>query len=287
MRLRRISGSKAFTPAPHLCTRLVLPTPSTFPFVCGLALPHARLAFAPALPSLAPAHRMRPFASLAASAARPPCAFRRSARRAVASAAACAAHPEGWVLSWPGVAAAFGRSGASCRTLHRPAAPSLGLWGAAWGFVRCGGRGEGICTYCRLVIYLSSAAVLLASCLPKGRRFITAMLHSINDFPTYPGSVFHLPEQRSAMLRQFWPLRYAARMWGCSYRAARLYLLRNPDLSALVRIQHRRGGVRWVLCAIAGTQKLRSFSGNPDFCDSEKQRMWALWRWRRRKARSL
>lgn len=107
----------------------------------------------------------------------------------------------------------------------------------------------------------------------------------LNDFPSYPGAPFLLPDERTAMYRQFWPVRWAARCWGCSYRAARLYLLRHPDQAALVRVRHSRGPVRWVLCAQANTYKRPSFSGNPDFKSPAAQRRWALLRWQRKKAR--
>ena len=101
--------------------------------------------------------------------------------------------------------------------------------------------------------------------------------------PTYPGKPFLMPWQRAEMFRMFWPVREAARCWGCSYRAARLYLLRHPEAAALVRVKNKRGMVRWILTAKADVAKRWSGQGNPDFTDPEWQRKRALRYWRQLK----
>ena len=102
-------------------------------------------------------------------------------------------------------------------------------------------------------------------------------------FPTYPGKPYAMPFQRAKMYKDFWPVREAARRWGCSYRAARLYMLRHPDQCALVRITNQRGRERWILTAKAGTAKKAAFTGNPDFLRPEWQRARALAYWRKKK----
>lgn len=101
-------------------------------------------------------------------------------------------------------------------------------------------------------------------------------------FPSYPGKPFVMPYQRSKMLKEFWPVREAARRWGCTYRAARLYMLRHPKECALVRITNARTGrVRWILTAQAGMAKRAAMRGNPDFLRPEWQRNRALAYWQR------
>ena len=104
-----------------------------------------------------------------------------------------------------------------------------------------------------------------------------------SHLPTYPGKPFLMPWQRAEMFGMFWPVREAARCWGCSYRAARLYLLRHPDAAALVRVKNPRGKVRWILTARADVAKQWSGQGNPDFTDPEWQRKRALRYWRQLK----
>lgn len=99
-------------------------------------------------------------------------------------------------------------------------------------------------------------------------------------FPSYPGPPFIVPYQRAKMHKDFWPVREAARRWGCSYRAARLYMLRHPDQCAMVRIQNARTlRVRWIMTAKAGTKKQQGITGNPDFRrpDWQQKRARAYW----------
>ena len=102
-------------------------------------------------------------------------------------------------------------------------------------------------------------------------------------FPTYPGKPFVMPYQRAKLLKEFWTVREAARRWGCTYRAARLYILRHPDECALVRITNARTGrVRWIMTVRAGVAKRASLTGNPDFLRPEWQRERALAYWLRK-----
>ena len=102
-------------------------------------------------------------------------------------------------------------------------------------------------------------------------------------FPTYPGKPFIMPYQKAKMLKEFWTVREAAHRWGCSYRAARLYMLRHPRQCAMVRITSARTGrTRWIMTAQAGAAKLVSARGNPDFKDAEWQRRRALAYWQRK-----
>lgn len=103
-------------------------------------------------------------------------------------------------------------------------------------------------------------------------------------FPSYPGKPFVMPYQRARMYKEFWPIREAARRWGCSYRAARLYMLRHPKICAEVRIVNARTGrVRWILTVQAGAAKRAAMRGNPDFLRPEWQRGRALAYWRRKR----
>ena len=103
-------------------------------------------------------------------------------------------------------------------------------------------------------------------------------------FPSYPGKPYVMPYQRAKMFKDFWTVREAARRWGCSYRAARLYMLRHPKECAIVRIQSARTGrVREILTAQAGMAKRVAMRGNPDFLRPEWQRARALAYWQRKR----
>ena len=103
-------------------------------------------------------------------------------------------------------------------------------------------------------------------------------------FPFYPGKPFVMPFQRAKMFKEFWTVREAARRWGCSYRAARLYMLRHPKECAMVRIVNARTGrVRWIMTAQAGMAKRAAMTGNPDFLRPEWQRGRALAYWQRKR----
>ena len=104
--------------------------------------------------------------------------------------------------------------------------------------------------------------------------------------PCDPCKPYQLPGQRRELLRMYWPVRHAARKWGCSYRAARLYILRNPGtVGVLVRVQHRTAPKpRWILTARADAAKVPMMRGNPDMLDPHWQREYALKRWERRRA---
>lgn len=102
---------------------------------------------------------------------------------------------------------------------------------------------------------------------------------------SYPGKPFQLPKQRAQLLREFWPVRAAARRWGCSYRAARLWMLRHPEHCVLVRVWHLHApSPRWILTVRANVAKVPSMRGNPDFLSPEWQRAQAIARWRRKRA---
>ena len=86
------------------------------------------------------------------------------------------------------------------------------------------------------------------------------------------------------LLKKFWPIRVAARKWGCSYRAARMYILRHPERAVLVRVVSPSADKpRWIITVEAGTPKIPAMRGNPDMMDPEWQRRHARERWRRRK----
>ena len=102
-------------------------------------------------------------------------------------------------------------------------------------------------------------------------------------FATYPGKPFAMPYQRAKLHKEFWPIREAARRWGCSYRAARLYLLRHPHECVMVRISNSKGRIRWIMTAKAGAAKKPAMTGNPDFLRPEWQRARAVAYWQKKK----
>ena len=103
-------------------------------------------------------------------------------------------------------------------------------------------------------------------------------------FPSDPRSPYQLPYQKKRMLQEYWPVRYAARRWGCTYRAARLYILRHPGIGVLIRIQARTAPKpRWIIAVMAGTIKVPAMKGNPDLLDPHWQRRYAIERWRRKR----
>lgn len=102
--------------------------------------------------------------------------------------------------------------------------------------------------------------------------------------PSDPCKPYQFPRQKRDLLRKYWPVRYAARKWGCSYRAARLYILRNPQIGVLVRVQHMTAPKpRWIIAARADTAKVPAMRGNPDMLSPQWQREQALQRWNRRR----
>lgn len=103
-------------------------------------------------------------------------------------------------------------------------------------------------------------------------------------FPSYPGKPFQLPKEKHSLLCQFWTVRVAARRWGCTYRSARLWMLRHPDKCVLVRVWHLHAPKpRWILTVKANTAKIPAMKGNPDFLNVEWQRRMAIERWHRKR----
>lgn len=105
-----------------------------------------------------------------------------------------------------------------------------------------------------------------------------------DNLASYPGKPFKMPYQRAELVKKFWPVRVAARKWGCSYRAARLYMTRHPDICVLVRILSPSATKpRWILTVKPGTPKTPAMRGNPDLMNPEWQRRMAMRRWRARR----
>jgi len=109
-------------------------------------------------------------------------------------------------------------------------------------------------------------------------------LYPYDSIRSCPEKPFQMPYQRGKMLARYWPVRVAARKWGCSYRAARMYMLRHPELCVLVRIHSPSAEKpRWILTVPAGTPKIPAMKSNPDRMDPEWQRRHAIERWQRRR----
>ena len=107
----------------------------------------------------------------------------------------------------------------------------------------------------------------------------------VHDLPSDPRRPYQLPREKRKMMLDYWTVRVAARKWGCTYRAARLYILRH-GIGIAVRVQHASAPKpRWVITVKAGTAKVPAMKGNPDLLDPHWQRKYALDRWRRRRER--
>ena len=108
------------------------------------------------------------------------------------------------------------------------------------------------------------------------------MGYPYDNIASCPDKPYQMPHQRGKLLQRYWPVRVAARKWGCTYRAARLYMLRHPEKCVLVRIQSPSAEKpRWILTVEAGTPKVPAMKGNPDMLDPEWQRKYAKERWQR------
>ena len=121
----------------------------------------------------------------------------------------------------------------------------------------------------------------------EGKNLRVYPTHTLYDqfLPSDPCKPYQLPRQKRELLKVYWPVRHAARKWGCSYRAARLYILRHPEIGVLVRVQHQTAPKpRWIIAARADAAKIPAMRGNPDMLDPHWQRRYALDRWMRRKA---
>lgn len=115
----------------------------------------------------------------------------------------------------------------------------------------------------------------------------TRPVYPYDNLASYPGKPFKMPYERRKLLARYWPVRVAAKKWGCSYRAARLYMLRHPEKCVLVRIQSpTTDKPRWIVTIEAGTPKVPAMKGNPDMLDPNWQRKQAVERWRRKRARA-
>ena len=140
--------------------------------------------------------------------------------------------------------------------------------------------------------------------VPKGTTSVRLMVHFSNfwgakslrshslprtpydTLSSQPGIVYKMPYQRAAMLKEYWPVRYAAKKWGCSYRAARLWMLRHPEHVVCILIQSPTAErCRQILAVKAGTQKVSALSGNPKFLDPKWQRDSKELYWLREKRR--
>lgn len=118
----------------------------------------------------------------------------------------------------------------------------------------------------------------------KVRAWQNTSMYPHDSLASYPGKPFRVPYDRASLLKKFWPIRVAARKWGCTYRAARLYILRHPDIAVLVRVVSPSADKpRWIITVRAGTPKIPAMEGNPDMMDPEWQRRMARARWRRRR----
>ena len=117
----------------------------------------------------------------------------------------------------------------------------------------------------------------------RAKQYISAEVYE--NIPSYPGRPYQLPREKRNLLAQFWPVRVAARRWGCSYRAARLWMLRHPEKCVLVRVWHLHAPKpRWILTVRTNTAKVAAMQGNPDFLKPEWQRRMAVARWHRKRA---
>lgn len=119
----------------------------------------------------------------------------------------------------------------------------------------------------------------------KELRSLPVPTMNLVQLPSDPRKPYQLPQQKREMLKHYWPVRHAARRWGCTYRAARLYILRHPEIAVQVRVQHTTAPKpRWIVAVRAGTAKIPAMKGNPDMLDPHWQRENALKRWARRRA---
>lgn len=93
-----------------------------------------------------------------------------------------------------------------------------------------------------------------------------------------------LPKDQHIFELQFWPMRKAAKEWGCSYQTARRWVLLHPEVAVLVRVWSMRSPVpRWKLCVFAGQPKFDRREGAEHFRSSAWQRSMAQRRWRKRR----
>lgn len=83
----------------------------------------------------------------------------------------------------------------------------------------------------------------------------------------------------------YWRPTQAAKVWGCSYQAARCWLLRHPQYAIRVELVSQQGDLlRYLWCMRAGQERLRQqpgTPGNPCFRDPEYQAELATRRWLR------
>lgn len=100
-----------------------------------------------------------------------------------------------------------------------------------------------------------------------------------NGFRCVP-RIFRMPEDKRLFRQQFWPIRTAARAWGCSYHTARRWIHLHPEEGVMVRVlaQHATSH-RWRLCVVAGQPKYDTGEGSAQFRNSEFQRAMAKRRW--------
>lgn len=112
-------------------------------------------------------------------------------------------------------------------------------------------------------------------------------MYPYDNLASCPDKPYQMPRERAKLLAKYWPVRVAARKWGCSYRAARMYMIRHPEICVLVRIHSPSAEKpRWIITVEAGTPKLAAMKGNPDMMSSEWQRRIAYERWRRARERA-
>lgn len=90
------------------------------------------------------------------------------------------------------------------------------------------------------------------------------------------------PRDRETVHNTYWQPSQAAKAWGCSYYAARRWMLLHPQHAVVVELLHRNGTVTRRNCLLAGQARTSSARGNPDWRDSSCQAELVSRRWKRR-----
>jgi hypothetical protein len=131
----------------------------------------------------------------------------------------------------------------------------------------------------------------VATCAPETAPLVRETMNDVRRatvarqlLATVPVVRYHLPADRATIRATYWAPIDAARAWGCSYQAARRWLLLHPDHAIVLELVRPDRTIRARLVMLAGQERIRAQQGgrgNPSWQDSATQSALVSRRWRR------
>lgn len=132
----------------------------------------------------------------------------------------------------------------------------------------------------------AAAAPALSPLVAYALRRARATTVTRQTMATVPVVRYVMPRDRATIMATYWSPGRAGKAWGCTYQAARRWLLLHPEHAILLEVVQPDGVIRSRLVMLAGQERIRAplgGRGNPTWQDSDTQSALASRRWKRRR----